>query len=412
MTPRPEDKGPARILVLRKASEIRDDKPTWMWTSGGRGRMAVGTMVILGGRPGAGKSSGARYFGAKATLGELEGAWLGQPVNVAYIGAEESAKYIVKPGLRAAGADMDRVFFPEVTYDGEHAPLMSSLDMDALTRELVANDVRLVIVDPLMSTLGAKTDINRNNEVRALLDPWRKLAERVDGVVIGVAHLNKSGHGDVVAGLIGSSAFGEVARAIFGFAKDPESEDGARIMSQEKNSLGDEDLALTYAIESCTVHTDDGGPTDVGRFVIRGPSDRTVGDVLRTAGAERDPGEATERDNAKDWLRDYLADRVVDSIEAKRDGENAGFSVRTLQRARSALRVQIRSKGRQSTWELPNRATDSGDEAQGTGGTNGTGPGQVSFDQLVPSVPPVPHATRIGTWQRSGEPVEHEGDVA
>lgn len=62
--------------------------------------------------------------------------------------------------------------------------------------------------------------------------------------------LRKAPNGDVVAGINGSSAFGEVARSIFGFAKDLES--GERILSQAKNSAGEEDLALTYRIESHT----------------------------------------------------------------------------------------------------------------------------------------------------------------
>lgn len=78
-----------------------------------------------------------------------------------------------------------------------------------------------------------------------------------------------------MAGVNGSSAFGEVARAVFGFAKDPES-DGNRIMSQAKNSTGEEDLALTYCIESHTVTTDSGKSAAVGRFVITGDSDRTA----------------------------------------------------------------------------------------------------------------------------------------
>ena len=76
-------------------------------------------------------------------------------------------------------------------------------------------------------------------------------------------HLIKVPSGDIVAAINGSSAFGEVARAVIAFAKDPESED-VRVLSQEKNNAGRSDLALAYRIESAIVTTDDGKQTPVG----------------------------------------------------------------------------------------------------------------------------------------------------
>ncbi|WP_222113247.1 AAA family ATPase [Gordonia paraffinivorans] len=390
-----------RRLVLRKASEIRDDVPDWVWTYGDRGRIARGTVALFAGRPGAGKSTAARWFAAHATQGALEGCWHGQPTNVAYIAREEAVEFIVKPSLRAHGADLDRVFFPEVEVTtetlGQEVLPVTVGDMDALTDALIAAGVGLVIVDPLMALAGAKTDINRNNEVRAVLDPWRRLAEAINGVVIGVAHLNKTGNGDVVAGINGSSAFGEIARAVFGFAKDPNDEDGGRVMSQEKNSLGDESLALRYAIQSTEVRTDSGRVAELGRFVILGDSDRTVGEVLRDAARPDDADEGTERAAAKAWLAERLGTGVHDSGEVKQDARAAGFSERTLQRARRELGVTITPAGRRSTWSLPTCATDALHGTRGTGGTGGTGqktPGQSAIREPMPLVPPVPGSTR------------------
>lgn len=74
-------------------------------------------MTLFAGRPAAGKSTAARWFAAQVSRGTLPGAWVGQPHSVAYIAAEESAKYSVKPSLRAAGADTSRVFFPETVIE-------------------------------------------------------------------------------------------------------------------------------------------------------------------------------------------------------------------------------------------------------------------------------------------------------
>ncbi|MET8795360.1 AAA family ATPase [Nocardia sp. NPDC004568] len=324
-----------RSVRLSTFADESDDVPVWAWNHGGKGRIAVGTLALFAGRPGAGKSTGGRYMAAQVSNGTLEGHWFGRPVNVAYIAAEESARYVVKPGLRAAGADLRRVFMPRVELDGEEVRFLSSHDMADLTRELNDHDVRLVVVDPLMSTIGSRTDINRNNEVRSLIEPWAKLAEDIDGVVLGIAHLNKSGNGDVVAGINGSSAFGEVARAVFGFAKDPESETGDRIMSQEKNSIGEEDLALTYRIESTTVTTDSGRTAEVGRFVIVGDSDKTVGDVLRFQPKATTEGAGnTEIDS---WLIELLKNGPVLAKDVYTAADGVGHSTDKAKRAKSRI---------------------------------------------------------------------------
>ena len=54
----------------------------------------------------------------------------------------------------------------------------------------------------------------------------------------------------VVAAINGSSAFGEVARAVIAFTLNLQSGDGTGVLSQEKNNAGQCDLALEYAIES------------------------------------------------------------------------------------------------------------------------------------------------------------------
>ncbi len=204
--------------------------PEWAWVYGGKGRIQRGTLTLFGERPGAGKSTSLRWLATQFSLGLAEGCWYGKPQNVAYIAAaEESLRYIVKPGLRAASADMSRIFFPEVESDGKEVRLSALADEEALTGALLENGITVVLVDPVMSTIGGQVDIHRNNETREHLEPWARVADAINGVVDGVAHLTKGNNRDVVSALNGSSAFGEVPRAVFGFAKDPKSEQGHRV---------------------------------------------------------------------------------------------------------------------------------------------------------------------------------------
>lgn len=348
--PTPGAKG--RTLKLKSFADVGDRMPGWAWTYGGHGRIQLGTLTIFAGRPGAGKSTAARWFAARITRGELEGAWYGKPQNVALITPEESVEFAVKPSLRAAGAGMGRVFYPEVTAGGEAASLMAREDEAALTEALIDADIRVLVVDPIMSTLGASVDINRNNEVRNYLQPYSRIAERISGVVVGVAHLKK-GAEDVVAGITGSSAFGEVARSVFGFAKDRDSPD-ERIMSQAKNSAGREDLSIIYTLESAYVDTDDGGSSECAVFKMARDSMITVEDMLADGG-----GVHTKIQAAVTWLSDYLMlEGPTPFKQIKIDATKEGFSESALQRASRILRVwkenrSIDGAPRISVWVLP-----------------------------------------------------------
>ena len=73
---------------------------------------------------------------------------------------------------------------------------------------------------------------------------------------------------------MGSAAFGNVARAALGFARDTEAEDGSCVISQAKNNLGRLDLpSLRYRIDPASVDTDE-GPAEVGKLIMLGESDR------------------------------------------------------------------------------------------------------------------------------------------
>ena len=352
--PDPLMNGHSRVHFTR-ASEIRSDVPTWAWEYDGRGRIQRGTMAILAGRPGAGKSNAARWFAAGFSNGTMAGCWHGTPVYVAYISpGEESHQYVIKPGLDAIGADTNRVVFPHISDDeGNEARLMSAAHRDFLIESFKTAGIRVVIVDPIMSTIPGATNINQNNETRVHVEPWAQIAEAIDGIVLGVCHFTKFPGNDLVAAINGSSAFGEVARSIFGFVREKKS--GIRVFSQVKNSTGVEDLSLQYKIETAQVPTDSGGVAEVAAFNIIGRSQLSAADVL-DANTEGEfeiggPGYAMQ------WLSEYLtqeggapAKKVIAHAKSDQDISRA-----TLYRAMKELGVVSFREGYPCTayWRLP-----------------------------------------------------------
>lgn len=366
-TPRtPEGSDHPRITLrveLTAFDTVDDDVPTWAWEHDGRGRIPVGGMTLFAGRPAAGKSTSARWFAAQVSRGTLPGAWQGQPHGVAYIAAEESAKYSVKPSLRAAGADTSRVYFPEtVVQSADDEAIRYSYvpahAMGQLAATLKAHDVRLVVVDPLMATLGGDVDAHRSNEVRERLKPWVDLAEEIDGVVLGIVHLNKSSNGDIVAGINGSSAFGELARAAFGFVKDPDSDDGDRVMSQEKNSLGSEDLALTYRLDPQEVTTSSGKTAEMPRFTIVGPSDRSAGEILRS-NATAGPDSANARQVVMALLEANGGVATVSEVKAELSDYGLSYKTAANQRDRWGIVSEpVANESRLKQWRRKNTTSE------------------------------------------------------
>jgi AAA domain/Bifunctional DNA primase/polymerase, N-terminal len=142
----PDGPGQFREIELISLDSIKDAAPKWAWTHDGFGRMQVAALTLFAGRPATGKSMAARWFAARLSRGELEGCWEGNPQNVAYIAAEETAKYVLKPSLRAAGANMGRIFMPRVrTAEGEYVPLLADDDERDITDQLVARKVSVIV---------------------------------------------------------------------------------------------------------------------------------------------------------------------------------------------------------------------------------------------------------------------------
>jgi hypothetical protein len=351
----------ARILTLRSMADVPVRIPEWAWFYNGAGRIQLGTMAIFGGLPGTGKSTAARWFVSQATRGELEGCWYGQEVNCAYIAAEEDIDAMVAPSLIAGGANIERVFYPEVVMNEHEVAFMSKADELQLTDQMCDQKVKLLVVDPIMSTLGGSIDIHKNNEVREYLAPYLRIAHAIDGVVIGIAHFRKNGAGSAVQALTGSGAFGEVTRSVFGFAKTcTAANDGEdiRVMSQSKNSAGREDLAVQYRLDLVPVRAADGRQTEMTKFVITGDSEITVEDIMAEGADVHSKGS-----DARAWLHDFLmmngptASKAV-KVAARSDTD---FSESTLMRAMRALKVVVENrsidgKPRVSFWRLPDAA--------------------------------------------------------
>lgn len=341
-----------RRITWVRADTIKTRVPQWIWECEDGGRIQLGTVCMFAGKPAAGKSTASRWFAAQISRGLLPGVWEGTPMNVAMVSIEEQADTTVVPSLQVAGADMSRIVLPRFTEAGRESMFSSIRDELEFTDGLVANGIRAVFIDPVMSTFGGKADVYRNNEVREYLNPFVRIAQAINGIVVCVHHLRKGTVSDVLGSMNGSSAFGEVPRAVFGFAPF---EAGAHVMEQVKNSAGPTDLKLEYHLPIQYTTDADGVPFELPRFEIKGTTTVSIGDI------DESRDELTGIAFTAEWLTDYLMENQPMPVWAvQKDAKAAGVvhNDKMLSRASKRIGVVSRSqpvkdKPNQHVWMLP-----------------------------------------------------------
>jgi hypothetical protein len=204
----------------------------WLWP----GRIPLGTITLLDGDPGLGKSLLALDLVARVTRGAampdggdtLAGAVEGVVDGGAVLlSAEDDLAATVRPRLDAAGADLQRVLAVQtvLTYDtamGQEVERGFALpgDVPLLVAAIGEVDAKLVVIDPLMAYLDGRVNSWRDQDVRAALAPLARLAERTGVAVVILRHLTKGGstnalyRGGGSIGIIGAARSGLlVARA-------------------------------------------------------------------------------------------------------------------------------------------------------------------------------------------------------
>lgn len=350
----PESIPVGRTLSLTRASSIRPRPVRWLWD----GRLAMGTLALLGGREGVGKTILAYTLAADVTQGRLNGACHESPRAVIVCATEDSWEHTIVPRLMAAGADLARVFRVDaMSPGGSEAAVQLPTDLTELERVVKEVGAALLILDPLLSRLSADLDSHKDGEVRQALEPLVTLAGRVDACVLGLIHVNKGDSTDALTMLMGSRAFAAVARSVLFAMVDPADEE-RRLLGTPKNNLGRTDLpTLAFRIDGVIVATTTEGAVWTGRLEWLGESERSIRDAIE-ASTERSESK-TATTEAAAWLSDYLVSQTdgrADSASIKRAANQAGHSIDAVKRARHRLNVASVNVGfpRRTYWSLAN----------------------------------------------------------
>jgi AAA domain/NrS-1 polymerase HBD domain len=377
-------------LLSRLASDIGEETVEWLWP----GVLAFGSVAVLDGHPGVGKSTLAIDIAARLSRGEemprapsppvplspcgrgavqrpeafgesqspsnlkhpspLVGEGPGvrgstAPRFVMIVSAEDHTSRTIRPRLRIAGADMKRVrVVDEVRVrSGPNAgsrPLQLPDDLALLEKKMAADGTRLLILDPLMAFLGCdrrgrRIDAHKDQSVRQLLVQLKGLAERTGACILVIRHLSKSVSRSALLRGSGSIGITAAARTVLLAGRHPD-EPMLRALAGVKSNLGPLPMTLTYRVI---------GAAAGSRIEWAEDCDLGADDLLRPA--DQDSKKPSRQREAEAFLKDLLKDgAVVSAEEGTRRARECGLVGATLDRAAKELRVERFKKGKVWFW--------------------------------------------------------------
>jgi hypothetical protein len=311
-------------------ADVTPEKVHWLWP----GRIPARKVILIDGDPGLGKSTltldvVARLSTASPMPDKHRPA---EPVGSLLMSAEDGAGDTIRPRLEAAGADLNRVFlFDRVTDYDEHAdmkfvrPVELPEDLPRVQRIVTEHDLGLIVIDPIVAFLGARTDAHRDQDVRRVLYPLAQMAQTTGCAIICIRHLNKTPGTNPLYRGGGSIGFIGAARLGLVVAPDPGDTD-RRILAVSKSNLAVIPDSLAFRL--CP---DDFREVAAVRW--EGPVATTAAELLGS-GARTSP-----RAEAEEFLAELLARGPVATAEVEAAREREDISVATLRRAKKALGV-------------------------------------------------------------------------
>jgi hypothetical protein len=317
-------------VELQRGDAIEPRPVRWLW----RGFLAAGKLHILAGAPGTGKTTVALALAATITVG---GRWpdgtYAEPGDVLIWSGEDDVADTLIPRLLAAGADRSRVHFARRTtlQTGEVREFDPATDFPMLSvAASQVPDLRMLLLDPVVSVVGKGTDSHKNSEVRVALQPLADFGDRHQCAVFGVSHFSKGTAGrDPVERVTGSLAFGAAPRVVFAAAKLADDEGGGRVIVRAKSNNGPDGGGFRFDLGRVEI-----APGIEGQRVLWGEAvEGAAREILATAEQDNEPGSG----DAKEFLRDLLEGGPMPAVDVFKSAEANGYSKRQMQRAREAI---------------------------------------------------------------------------
>ena len=315
-------------LKIISMDEVPVEEVEWLWYP----YIPFGKLTIIHGDGGEGKTTLILQLAALLSRGEKLpcDSTEREPIKVIYQTAEDGLGDTIKPRLLAGNADCSQIKVID-----ESEATLTMLD-ERIEKAIVETGARALILDSVQAYIGAKVDMNRANEVRAILSQLGRIAGQYRCAIILVGHLNKvQGNKSNYRGL-GSIDFQATARSVLivGRLKDNPQ---IRVMVQDKSSLAPEGEPIAFELDK------------ENGFRRHGHYDISADDLL--CGITREK----ESEQAENLILEYLSQGKYPQQALLKKAQAIGISKRVLDEAKKELNVRSLKEGSQWYWELPEK---------------------------------------------------------
>lgn len=289
-------------------AEIQPVEPEWRFP----GWVQQGGVTYIAGDGGVGKSFLTADWAARITRGlPLPGTdgESTEPGSVILISAEDDPNMSMAYRLRAANADLSRVY--DMTDDFTVPDGLASLRDDIAE----IGDVKMVVIDPLAAVLGTVPGTRRQLALtsgnatlrRAMSMPLERFARSTGVAVVVIHHTVKSGR------TAGSKAITDAARQVLRITRSSQDERIRVITVDKTNVVSDSGATLAYTLTGSGMDTHVeylAVPDELGEAPREPTTEEKILSVLADA-AKAGQGEVQTQKIAAHVGVDYTAVRVA-----------------------------------------------------------------------------------------------------
>ncbi len=330
--------GRADLVYLR---DLQPQPVQWLWQN----RLAIGSLAMISGAPGSGKTwialaiAAALSRGRAPVPGEEALEPPPEPCTVLYASTEHDSSEIIHPRFASLNGDPARLAVLRGAVSTP-SPAVNLRDPSILEDALQRTRARLVILDSFHSSSGDGVDLDQPEAV-PLLENLARLAERHRCCILLIRHLSKRGLGRPPLRRQASIQISAALRTEFLAGCCPDAPSQPALL-QVKSNLAPLAPPLSYRID------EDG-------FFWTGRSKLTLEEML----AVRPTGAGLpKRKFAAEWLYQSLQDGSQSQYALEIAAERDGVSVATLRRAKFDIGVHSAKDGVKGVWywSLPTAA--------------------------------------------------------
>jgi len=331
--------------MYRKISDIEPKPINWLWED----YMAKGTITLITGEPELGKSQITLNIAAIVTTG---GTWPDNRKkqckvgNVILISAEDSLEHTIRTRLEANSANMDKIYHLDGIGDYNSGNKLFNLKSNLNELETMINDIKgvsMIVIDPL-SAFIAGVDSYKNTDVRSMLAPLSKLAEKYDIAIVGVEHPPKSSNGKAINQVGGSKAFIAAARSAYLVSKDPQDEKRSLFL-RIKNNLTSHSVGISFRLEEVILPTGEISKVVWGDEPVKITADEVLAYYNQTEFQHN-------KESRKKWLQEELADGPKNAAEVEKKALTQGMTQKQLRTAKEYAGVSSDKTDFDGGWDL------------------------------------------------------------